>query len=197
MSDLTAFILAGGKSSRMGANKAFLELAGKTLLARALELGCTVTKDVRIVGPRTIFEGHGPVIEDIYSERGALGGIHAALTATPTDLNLMLAVDTPFLAKDFLRHLVSEARSTAAMITVPRVGGRLQPLCAVYHRGFVARAETALKSGNNKIDPLFAPAETRVIEETELARLGFSAASFDNLNTWEEWERVRQLPLSW
>lgn len=192
MAEVSAFILAGGKSSRMGANKAFLELGGRTLLARALELARAVTEDVRIVGRRSTFAPYGPVIEDIYPERGALGGIHAALTATPSDFNLMLAVDMPSLTAEFLSYLIAEAGRTGAAITVPRVSRRLQPLCAVYRRSFVTRAEAALKAGNNKIDPLFTPADTRIIEEPELARLGFSAAIFDNLNTAEEWERARQ-----
>jgi len=196
MPDLTAFVLAGGKSSRMGSDKAFLELEGKSLLVRALELAHTVTDEVRIVGQRDKFEPFGPVIEDIYTGRGGLGGIHASLTATSTDLNLILAVDTPFLRPEFLRYLVSEARRCPATITVPRLGSGFQPLCAVYRRSFLARAEQALQAGKNKIDPLYTPADTHILSEPELIRLGFFAEMFDNLNTREEWERAQRSRLS-
>ena len=192
MTDLTAFVLAGGKSSRIGADKALLELAGQTLLQRALELARSVTDDVRIVGAREKFREFAPVVEDKYANRGPLGGIHAALASANSDFNLILAVDLPFLEKRFLQHLVAEARASGAVVTVPRAGGGLQPLCAVYRREFAALAEQALAAGRNKIDTLYAQTTVRIIEENELAGFAFSPAMFDNLNTQEEWERARR-----
>jgi molybdopterin-guanine dinucleotide biosynthesis protein A len=192
VADLTAFVLAGGKSSRMGADKAMLEVAGQTLLQRTLELARAVAEDVRIVGAREKFKEFAPVVEDKYVHRGPLGGIHAALSSTSSDFNLILAVDLPFLEKRFLQHLVTEAFASGAVVTVPRAGGGLQPLCAVYRREFAALAEQALASGRNKIDTLFSQTTVRIMEEDELARFAFSPAMFDNLNTQEEWERARQ-----
>ena len=189
---MTAFVLAGGKSSRMGADKALLELAGQTLLQRALKLARAVTEDVRIVGARDKFGEFAPVVEDKYPNRGPLAGIHAALTSTPSALNLILAVDLPFLEKRFLQYLVAEACAANAVVTVPRAAGGLQPLCAVYRREFAALAEKALAAGRNKIDTLYPQTAVRIIDEDELARFAFSAAMFDNLNTQEEWERARQ-----
>lgn len=192
MAELTAFVLAGGKSSRMGADKALLQLPGQTLLQRALELARSVSEDVRIVGVREKFGEFAPVVEDKYPNRGPLGGIHAALSATTNPFNLILAVDLPFLEKRFLLHLLAEARASGAVVTVPRAAGGLQPLCAVYRREFAALAEQALAAGRNKIDTLYAQTTVRIIEEDELVRFAFSPAMFDNLNTPEEWERARQ-----
>lgn len=192
MEDLTAFILAGGKSTRMGADKALLQLEGRTLLARALEVARTGAVEVRIVGDPAKFASFGRVIADVYPERGPLGGIHAALNSTSTELNLMLAVDLPFVEARFLEYLISQARATGAVVTVPRAGGGFQPLCAVYRREFAGIAERSLRAGRNKIDPLFAQVETRVLEEAELSRLGFSAEMFRNLNTPEDLERAHQ-----
>ena len=192
VADLAAFVLAGGKSSRMGAEKAFLRLGGSTLLERTLELTRSVAEDVRIVGAREKFQALAPVVEDKYSERGPLGGIHAALSNTHSEFNLILAVDLPFLEKRFLEYLVGEARATNSTVTVPRAAGGLQPLCAVYRREFRVLAEEALEAGRNKIDTLFARTAVRIIEEDELANFVFSPAMFDNLNTQEEWERARQ-----
>ena len=185
---VTAFILAGGKSSRMGADKAFLQLGDETLLARALKLAGAVAGDVRIVGEARNFSGFGRVVEDVYRDRGPLGGIHAALSSSVTELSLMLAVDLPFVGPKFLEYVLLRARESGATVTVPRANSGLQPLCAAYRGGFAAVAEESLREGKNKIDSLFARVETCVIEEKELVRAGFSVEMFRNLNTPEEFE---------
>ncbi len=191
--DVTGFILAGGKSTRMGTDKAFIEFEGHTLLERALSLARSVTPDVRIVGAREKFAPFAPVVEDIFRERGPLGGIHAALRSSKTELNFMLAVDMPFVSATFLQHLISEARnSTEATVIVPISEGRRQPLCAVYRPRFSDLAEEALLAGRNKIDSLFDAVETRVMGEGELGHIGFSSAIFGNLNTPEQLERQRK-----
>jgi molybdenum cofactor guanylyltransferase len=187
----TGFILAGGKSSRMGVDKAFLEVGGRTLLARALELAETVAQQVRVVGDKTKFAPFGIVVDDIYPERGPLGGIHAALMSTATDFNLMLAVDLPFIGQEFLTYLLSEAGRTNAAVTVPRTDGGFQPLCAVYRKEFAEVAERSLQAGRNKIDLLFREVNTLVIEEEELKNAGFAIEIFRNLNTQAEWERAK------
>ena len=191
--DVTAFVLAGGKSTRMGRDKAFLEFKGRILLARALELAAGVADDVRIVGDPRKFAAFGRVVEDIYRERGPLGGIHAALMSSSTDLNLMLAVDLPFVEPDFLKYLVSAARDAKAVVTVPRACDGLQPLCAVYRLGFAEVAEQFLAQGKNKIDALFDEADTKILAPEELSEAGFSGQMFRNLNTPEEFDEAAML----
>lgn len=190
MEDLSAFVLAGGHSRRMGRDKAQIELDGETLLARALRLARSVTPVVAIVGPREVYGALAPVVEDVFAGQGPLAGIHAALGASATDLNLVLAVDTPLLAPEFLQHLVRRAGESGAVVTVPRTreGGRdyLHSLCAVYRRSFAAVAQAALQAGHNKIDALFGAVPTLVIEPAEIERLGFGPAIFRNLNTPED-----------
>ncbi|HXZ26829.1 MAG TPA: molybdenum cofactor guanylyltransferase [Terriglobales bacterium] len=188
--DLSAFILAGGRSTRMGADKAFLEFQGETLLSRALSLARSLATEVFLVGERDRFAAFAPVIEDLYPDHGPLGGIHAALSASASELNLVLAVDTPLLTSALLRFLVEQARASSAVVTVPRVAGGYQPLCAVYRRPFRETAEAALRQGRNKIDPLFSALPLRVLEEEELARFEFLPEMFDNLNTREDLERA-------
>jgi phospholipid/cholesterol/gamma-HCH transport system ATP-binding protein len=185
--DVTAFILAGGKSTRMGADKAFVMLDGQTLLARALELARSVARDVRIVGDPAKFSSFAPVVEDVFPDCGPLGGIHAALRASPTDLNLILAVDTPFVSPALLQYLITRAKSSpAALVTLVQTGKGAQPLCAVYRREFAHAAEKALEAGRYKIDALFSTTETQLIAEGELNAAGFSPNMFRNLNTKEE-----------
>jgi molybdopterin-guanine dinucleotide biosynthesis protein A len=192
-SGVTAFVLAGGKSSRMGSDKAFLRLGDETFLSHALRVAGAASGDVRIVGDAKKFAAFGRVVEDVYRDRGPLGGIHAALVSSATELNLMLAVDLPFVRSEFLEYLLLRARESAAMVTVPQAGGGLQPLCAAYRRGFAEVAEPSLREGKNRIDLLFATVETRVIEEDEWMRAGFSGEMFRNLNTPEELEKAQGL----
>jgi molybdopterin-guanine dinucleotide biosynthesis protein A len=190
MPDLSGFVLAGGRSRRMGTDKAFLQLDGRTLLARVLDLLDALTPQVGIVGPAAKFTAYGLVIEDVYAGRGPLAGIHAALTSSTTELNLIMAVDLPLVTESLLRFLVEQARASDAVVTVPRIAGGYQPLCAVYRRAFAPLAQAALESGKNKIDALFAPATTRILEESELNRFAFGAAMFENLNTPEDLRRA-------
>ena len=190
MQDVTGFILAGGKSTRMGSDKALLEFDGQTLLARSLSKARAVAARVCIVGAREKFELFGPVIEDVYVEHGPLGGIHAALQSSTTELNLMLAVDMPFLPEAALRYLVEQARSCDDVVVIPRVNGYRQTLCAVYRLEFAELAEEALRAGNNKIDPLYARTSVRVLEEAELAEVDIVPAMFDNLNTPQDLARA-------
>jgi molybdenum cofactor guanylyltransferase len=188
---VTAFILAGGRSSRMGQDKAFLQLGSRTLLAHALELARAIDRSPWIVGSAGKFAAFAPVVEDVYAESGPLGGIHAALTRTGTDLNLIVAVDLPFLQPSFLNYMVSQARETGAVVVVARASGGLQPLCAIYRRSFAEVAEGSLRAGRNKIDPLFNEVHTRVIEQEELRQNGFAEQMFRNLNTPQDWEQAR------
>jgi molybdopterin-guanine dinucleotide biosynthesis protein A len=186
LQDLAAFILAGGKSTRMGRDKAFVEFEGQMLLARALELARSVTSDVWIVGDAAKFAAFGPVVEDLFRDCGPLGGIHAALRASAAELNLMLAVDVPFVSAELLDFLTARARESAALVTAVRTDGRWQPLCGIYRRKFANVAEEALSAGRYKITALFEAERMQSISEKELAAAGFSSEMFRNLNTPED-----------
>jgi len=179
------FLLAGGMSTRMGTDKAFLIFDGQTLLDRALIVMQTVCNRVTVVGDPAKFAKYqaGSVIADIFPGCGPLAGIHSALVHSVAEFNLMLAVDMPFVTEGLLSFLFAAAEENAAVVTVPRVNHRLQPLCAVYRRDFAAAAERALRAGNYKIDALFSSVSTHVIEAAELAEAGFSARNFFNMNT--------------
>lgn len=194
VADVTAFVLAGGKSSRMGSDKAFLDFEGRTLLDRAFELALSIAPRVSIVGSAKRFSRLGPVVEDIFRDCGPLGGIHAALRSSQTELNLMLAVDTPFVPGAFLQYLLGVARKApGALVIVPRAYERMQTLCGVYRRGFADAAEKALCTGEYRIDILFNTVPIRVIEEEELQGAGFSPAIFRNLNTPVDLESAKRL----
>ena len=191
MSDITAFVLAGGRSSRMGSDKALLSFGDQTLLQRSLKTASALAPTVCIVGSTDRYQPFGDVIEDIYPGCGPLGGIHAALAATRTELNLILSVDMPLMSAEFLGWLVQEAMTTQHVIIVPQAAGGYQPLCATYRRGAAAAAEQALKAGDYKVDHLFSRVPTRIITEQEIVAAGFSPEIFRNINTPEEYAQCR------
>jgi molybdopterin-guanine dinucleotide biosynthesis protein A len=190
IANTTAVILTGGKSSRMGSDKALLQLAGRPLLRHAIELAGAVTENVKIVGDPAKYAAFGTVVADLYHDSGPLGGIHAALASTNSDLNVILATDLPFVEPEFLRYLLAIAKETTALVTVPQVGRYFEPLCAVYRKEFAEIAAAALNRNKNKVDALFTEPATRVVNEEEITVAGFSSAMFRNLNTPEEWQQA-------
>jgi molybdopterin-guanine dinucleotide biosynthesis protein A len=170
----------------MGADKAFLEFRGRTLLERALAVIGHVCSSVAIIGDPAQFSNYRSVVEDVYSGCGPLAGIHAALLHSSAELNMMLAVDLPFVEEDLLSYLFSAAEQNAAVVTVPRTGKGLQPLCAVYRREFANAADIALRAGEYKIDAVFRGLSIHIVEESELGKAGFSERNFFNVNTRED-----------
>jgi molybdenum cofactor guanylyltransferase len=111
-------------------------------------------------------------------------------------MNLILAVDTPFLTPALLEYIIGRAKdSDRAMVTVPRTAQGWQPLCAIYRREFACIAEKALSAGRYKIGALFEEACAQVISELELQSAGFSPDLFANLNTPDDLAEAARKPL--
>jgi molybdenum cofactor guanylyltransferase len=153
------FVLAGGRSTRMGQDKALLQVAGRSLLERSLDklrsIGVTAP---RIAAARTDLSSYAPVVPDLHPGCGPLSGIEAALAATSQPLNLFLPVDLPLLPARFLNWMLHRAEITRALVTVPCINGWPQPLCAVYHRDLLQPITVALLAGNYKVMPAVAAA---------------------------------------
>ena len=192
MDSVTAFVLAGGKSRRMGSDKALLELYGRPLLEHMLELARSVCPQVCVVGNPEKFSRLAPVIPDLYAGQGPLAGIHAGLTHSETNLNLILGVDLPFLEADFLSYLISQSRTSGSVVTVPVADGFAQTLCAVYRREFAELAGRALRAGRNKVDAIFPQTSVRQVFDEELVKAGFGPGMFRNVNTPEDWRQAQQ-----
>jgi molybdopterin-guanine dinucleotide biosynthesis protein A len=123
-------------------------------------------------------------VQDIYPACGPLGGIHAALRSSESELNLVLAIDIPFISLGLLLYLIQRARASHnAVVTVVRTEERWQPLCAVYRKQFAGAAEKALADGHYKIGALFEEQPIQIITDDDLRIAGFSPRLFRNLNT--------------
>ena len=176
MGDVAAFVIAGGQSSRMGRDKAFLTLGGSTLLERALAVARCVSQEVAIVGPREKFAAYGSVIEDVYRGQGPLAGIHAALSGSACELNLMIGVDTPFLDPQFVRYLVQQARMSGATVTVPVTRSRGRHVVASGHK------TTSLQTESHSPDhPITRSPDTQPQPLCAVYRREFAAAAEDAL----------------
>jgi molybdopterin-guanine dinucleotide biosynthesis protein A len=137
--NFTGYILAGGKSSRMGRDKAFLEIGDKTFVENAVDAlkpNCSQVKIVLNKSQTHFIEklpSNIPYVFDLYENRGAPGGIHAALQDCETEFAVILAVDLPFVMSKTIAALAKIALSENVAAIIPRQNDcRLQPLCAVY-----------------------------------------------------------------
>jgi molybdopterin-guanine dinucleotide biosynthesis protein A len=134
-SDFTGFVLAGGKSSRMGTDKFALQIGGETFLTRAVDaLSGICEKVVIVLNHSQTIETNFPIVRDIFSERGANGGIHAALANCETEFAVVLAVDLPLVDRQAIEQLARVALVSPefSAIVPTQKGGKPQPLCAVY-----------------------------------------------------------------
>jgi molybdenum cofactor guanylyltransferase len=192
VNDATAFVLTGGRSSRMGSDKALLSWAGETLLQRTLAIAREACGQVVICGARGLYGKFGNVIEDADAGHGPLSGIQAALHASQSNLNLILSVDLPLMTAEFLAWLLQQAQSGEQRITAPEAQGRLQPLCAVYHRDVARIVDEAMANADFKVTRLFEHTTTRIITELELRAAGFEPSIFTNVNTPEDYKSLLQ-----
>lgn len=148
---MNAFVVAGGQSTRMGQDKALLPLNGIPLIAHALDLLGGIGLSARICGSRPDLAHFAEVIPDNFPDCGPLAGIEAALAASDAEMNLFLSVDLPGLPATFLRWLAARAAATEAVATIPVVGDRPQPLCAVYGRRLLEGIRRSLAGADCKV----------------------------------------------
>lgn len=148
---MNAFVLAGGRSTRMSRDKALLDLCGRPLIEHALGKLRSLGFATQIAGSRPDLASYAPILSDNYPNSGPLGGIEAALASSNTEQNLFVPVDLPWLPVKFLCWMMERASQTNALATIPRLQGRPQPLCAVYSRAFLPHVQSALAAGQAKV----------------------------------------------
>ena len=189
--EVTGFAVAGGRSQRMGIDKALLPWGGTTLLEHTLDRLRDVCAEVCILsGVQIRYASYGvPAHADLVPEAGPLGGVHAGLRNLGVSLGLFLGVDTPLVPSPLLRALVAAAGGFDAV--VPVVGGRPEPLCAVYRGTCLAPVQRRLEAGERKMTSFWPDVRVRTMAEDELAIFGDPALMFRNLNTTEDYLRLR------
>ncbi len=135
MDSTAGFVLTGGRSSRMGRDKALLPIEGSLLVERTAERVRAAAGSVTLIGAPGRYAHLGlPVLPDLVEDCGPIGGLHTALKSTRADWNLVVACDMPGLTAGFLGDLLAAARQLGCACLVPQTDSGLHPLCAVYHR---------------------------------------------------------------
>jgi molybdenum cofactor guanylyltransferase len=176
------YVLVGGRSSRMGRDKALLPFRGGVLVESVAREVASAAGDAILVGDSDRYGAFGyTVIPDHYPGEGPLGGILTALCHTTAEWNLVVACDMPALSAEFLGRILEAAEQSAADALVPTgPGGLPEPLCAAYHRRLRAALESAFERGERKVMGALASLPVVMWPMAELA-------PFQNVNTPEDW----------
>lgn len=191
---ITGVIQAGGKSTRMGGQpKALLELGGRRIIDRVVEVVRAVTDDLLIVtNTPELYASLGlPMVSDVFPDHGSLGGIYSGLKAAAGEAAFTVACDMPFLVPAVARLITS--RAGEADVVVPRVAGQFETLHACYGKRCLGPIEARLMAGRLKIVGFFDDVRVLEIPEAEVARFRAPELAFMNVNTPEELARARRL----
>jgi molybdopterin-guanine dinucleotide biosynthesis protein A len=199
-SQVAAFVLAGGASSRMGRDKALMELLGVPLVVRTARLIEPLVAAVTIVGRPERYRSFGlrviadqEIGEECIGGRtlGPLVGIASALAATSVPWNLVLASDLPYLTRDWVNWLLGRAAESQSQIVVPRTRRGLEPLAAVYRRECAASIAHALGRGIRKVTDALAEFQVQTVEESEWRKFDPDGRVLSNMNTPADYDEAR------
>lgn len=176
-----------------GEPKALLELGGRRIVERVLDVMRAVTERVLLVtNTPDLYAFLGlPMVPDVFPDGGSLGGIYSGLRAAPGDAAFTVACDMPFLSVAVARLVL--ARADEADVVAPRVGEQWETLHACYGKACLGPMERRLREGRLKITGFFDEVRVLAIPEDEVARLGDPAVVFMNVNTPDELARARAL----
>jgi molybdopterin-guanine dinucleotide biosynthesis protein A len=179
-------VLAGGKSSRMGVDKALLPFRGGALAGHVAAAVAAAAGSATLIGDPQKYGHLGyKVLPDRTPGAGPLGGIETALSHTAADWNLVLACDMPAASAGFLRELLAGAENAGADALLPAgPSGRPEPLSAVYHRRCAPALRRALGAQIRKVTAALAGLDVRTFPVDD-------PAWFENLNTPEQWAPYR------
>lgn len=188
---VTGVVLAGGRSTRMGTNKAVLDVGGVRLIDGAVATLRGIFREVLIIANDPApYAGLGlRVVPDLVPEKGSLGGLYTGVAAASYPHAFCMACDMPFANPALIRFLADLAEGQDAV--VPRTREGVQPLHAVYGRGCLPVMRRQIEADRLKIDGILEGLRVRYVDEEELRPYDPELLSFWNLNTRDELELAR------
>ena len=197
---VTGVLLAGGRSTRLGRNKAVEPLAGQPLMARAAgrlaevcdRLVVVVAEESKASGLPIPPEAH--VIADRYPGKGSLGGIFTGLEGASTEWIVAVACDMPFLNVGLLEHLLAQREGHDGV--VPVIADRPEPTHAAYSRTCLGPMRDRLEKDQLKITGFFDDVRIKLVPEEEVRVLDPDLLTFFNINTQEDLDRAQVLAAS-
>ncbi len=193
MPQVSGIVLAGGRSRRLGTDKALVRVGGIRLIDRVLATLRQLTDDVVVVGgdPATCARPGVPVIPDRWPGMGPLGGIHSGLEAVRYGHALVVGCDMPFLDLRLLRYMI--LLSPGYDVVIPNLDGALEPLHAIYSKATLGPIEGLLRAGDLRIVHFLGRVRVRYVERAEVEVFDPRGLSFFNVNTPEELEQAEAL----
>ena len=194
MLKLSVAIVAGGKSTRMGRDKAFVKLAGKPLIQHVIERSHNLgqSETILITNQPERYRHLGlAMFRDVCPNKGSLGGVYTALTCANNPHTLVIACDMPFIKTELLRFMIAQI-SDAIDIVVPRVDGYPQGLHAIYSQACLMPIREQLDANRLKIIRFYGQVRVRYLDEADYAPYDEDCQSFTNLNTPKELQQARQ-----
>lgn len=199
MNQVSGIILAGGKNTRMGKEKAFLKIGGRMIIEIITAALKPITGEIIIISNKPVlYAGCGfPVVPDVFPAQGPLSGIHAGLLHASNPAALITACDTPFVSTRLARLLIEH--SPAFDLVVPRYRGVVEPLFALYNKTCLDFFEMSLKKGHNKIarvieSMILEGIKVKKLEEEELKAAGTNwERVFFNVNTPDDLVRAQKM----
>jgi len=190
---MTGIIIAGGKNTRMGREKAFLDIGTERIIDRILSIYGDLFDEVIIVtnNPLAYGEFDAMIVTDLIPGKGALGGIYTGLFYSSSEHAFVAACDMPFLNKDFIREMMRHAET--ADIVVPRTPDGFQPLHAIYARKYLPAIKKLIRAGELKITGFYGRKKTDIIPPDIVTRFDPEYRIFFNVNTEDDLSQVRSL----
>jgi molybdopterin-guanine dinucleotide biosynthesis protein A len=194
MPTISAAILAGGQSRRMGTDKSFILLEGRPILEHVLSHVRTLELPTILItnSPQQYSAYNLPIYTDILPGQGSLGGLYTAIQRSAADFTLCVACDMPFLNTALLRYLLGLC-STDWDVIVPRIGGNLEAMHAIYNKTCLEPIQNQIVAGNLKASGFFDKVNVRYVEEDEIRQFDPALRSFINLNTPDDLAAVDAL----
>lgn len=181
--NITAIILAGGKSSRMKEDKGLVYFRGKMLVEYVIEAAGKAADHIMIITANPAYGQFGiPCFEDERKDKGPLGGILTGLDHSSTSKNLLLGCDMPFLTEKILTELIIHCGDEDVLLTEHL--GKAEPLCSIYDRSSIPHIRSLIEQDQLKITDAIAGLKTRVISFDR--EEWFSGNEFANINSIEE-----------
>lgn len=187
---INGIILAGGKSSRMNCDKAFLKLGSKTIIEELImRLKKKFSRFIIVANDKEKYMKFGAeVISDILPNKGPLGGIYTGLVKSDSFYNFIFACDTPFLNIDLIEYMVTQAEG--ADVIVPNWKQKFEPLHAIYSKECIRAIEKQLQKDDLKITNFFSEVKVKEIKQEKLETFNLGESPFININTKEDYIRV-------
>ncbi|MBT3319515.1 MAG: molybdenum cofactor guanylyltransferase [Clostridia bacterium] len=179
---MTGIILAGGKATRMGQDKARIVIDGRAIIDSAIAVLAPLFSEVIIVSNSAQKYAYTNlcVVKDDFADKGVLGGIYTGLKRASCDKCFVTACDMPYIEKDLVAHLMSY---DGYDVVVPVVNGYYEPLLAQYSKNCLSRIEKALEEGNLKVSDFYEGLNVKEVGEEEISMFDKKLRSFVNMNT--------------